>query len=327
MADYFSDSIGLQTSAYTAVASIAALLFDFSITFDSEVRLTWGRKWGITRIAFIVSRYLPFAGLAMTVYCEHSQHFVYSCPLLFTGVPWIDLVESTHGGISNHGKFTAVYDGCVYKCIIQTQMLNLFLVIRWLCIAAAGVLLVARVYVISGCERRFLAAVLVYAMAISVAVLIISYIDAIKSGDSTRGVFEERRNASIIYGLLMFGELALMSLTLFKRFKSYQLKDSLLLITLCQDGIIYMLCIILVSMANCVTIAVLPSSYTALLAGPQLVVHSVLASRILFNLRAMSDLQDVGTGEPVVSVVGFSRPMVFQTPSCVDHAQPWDLPK
>ncbi|KAG1722174.1 uncharacterized protein EDB91DRAFT_216074 [Suillus paluster] len=283
MSDYFPDSIGFQTVAYTAVASITALLFDFTITFDSEVRFTWGRKWGITRIAFIISRYLSFVSLAMTVY--------YS-------------VESTRGGIPNHGTFTAVYD-----------------VIRFLSIASAGALLVARTYVIWGCKKRFLTVALVFTTVASTAVLVMSSIDAIESGASTRGVFEEGRDASIVYGVIMFGELTLMSLTLYKCFKFHQVENCPLLTTLYRDGIIYMLCITLVSMANCVTIAVLPSSYTALLAGPQLVVHGVLASRILFNLRALTDLQDVATSELVVSVVVFSRSMAFQTPSCMDHAE------
>jgi hypothetical protein len=72
-------------------------LFDFIITFDSEVcyfqwrfvkltrcqvHWTWGRGWGIMRIIFIVSRYVPFVGLAMTVYCESSPPFVRLYPLL-----------------------------------------------------------------------------------------------------------------------------------------------------------------------------------------------------------------------------------------------------
>ncbi|KAG1861585.1 hypothetical protein DFJ58DRAFT_839714 [Suillus subalutaceus] len=49
-------------------ACTAALLFDFCITFDSEVRWIWGRKWGITRIAFVISRYLPVGTVAMYLY-------------------------------------------------------------------------------------------------------------------------------------------------------------------------------------------------------------------------------------------------------------------
>ncbi|KAG2031301.1 hypothetical protein BDR03DRAFT_117584 [Suillus americanus] len=144
MNNYFPDSVGFQTVAYIAVASIAVLLFDFIITFDSEVRWTWGRGWGITRIIFIVSRYLPFVGLAMTVY--------YS-------------VGSTHEGIPNHGTFTDVYDG-----------------VRWLGIAASELLLVLRTYVVWGCDKRFLIFTLIFTTVISVVVLVISDIGANSTG-------------------------------------------------------------------------------------------------------------------------------------------------
>ncbi|KAG2364398.1 hypothetical protein BDR07DRAFT_796925 [Suillus spraguei] len=231
MSDYFPDSIGFQTVAYTAVASIAVLFLDFIITFDSEVCWTWGRGWSITRVIFIVSRYLPFVGLVMTVY--------YS-------------VGSTRGGIPDHGIFTAVYDG-----------------VRWSSVAAAELLLVLRTYVVWGGDKRFLILTLVFTTAVSVTVLVLTYITASKSGDST-GVFEEVPDSSIVYGLLMLVELVLMTLTLYKRFKSPRSEDSLLMITLYRDDVIYMLCITLVSMANCISIVLLPPSYNALLAGPQM---------------------------------------------------------
>lgn len=279
--DYFPDSVGFQTAAYTAVASIAALFFDFIITFDSEVRWTWGRGWGITRIIFIISRYVPFVGLVMTVY--------YS-------------VGSTHGGIPDHGTFTAVYDG-----------------VRWLGIAAAEFLLVLRTYAVWGGDKRFLTVTLVFTTIISVLVLAISQVGASESGDST-GVFEEGHDSSIFYGLLVLVELVLLTLTLYKRFKSFRSEGSPLMTTLYRDGVVSILCITLVSMANCISIVLLPPSYTGVLAGPQLVTHSVLASRILFNLRAMSDLQNVVTDESIILGV-VSQPIAFQTPPCTDHTE------
>lgn len=235
------------------------------------------------RIIFIVSRYLPFIGLVMTVY--------YS-------------VGSTHGGIPDDGIFTALYDG-----------------IRWLGIAAAELLLVVRTYVVWGCDKRFLTVTLTFTTVVSAAVLVISDVDASESGDST-GVFVAGRNTSLIYGLLMLVELVLMTLTLYKRFKSFRLEGSLLVATLCRDGIISILCITLVSMANCISVILLPPSYTALLAGPQLVAHSVLASRILFNLREMSDLQDGVTNDIILGVV--SQPIAFETPPYTDP-ELWDF--
>ncbi|KIJ19734.1 hypothetical protein PAXINDRAFT_68135, partial [Paxillus involutus ATCC 200175] len=42
-----------------------AKLFDYCLTFPSEVHHAWGRKWDITRIVFTISRYLSFVASAM----------------------------------------------------------------------------------------------------------------------------------------------------------------------------------------------------------------------------------------------------------------------
>ncbi|KIK39440.1 hypothetical protein CY34DRAFT_335496 [Suillus luteus UH-Slu-Lm8-n1] len=229
MGDYVPDSNGLQTVAYVEVASTAALLFDFCITFGSEVRWTWGRKWGIVRIAFVISRYLPVASFAMSVYYA---------------------IESTRGGILNYWKLSAAYG-----------------VIHFVGAVAAEVLLVTRIYVLWGGKKNFLIAISGFSMVMNAAMLAISMLDAGKSTDSTRGVFEEGQNASIIYGLLTFYELVLVSLTLYKRFKCHRLESSPLIANLYRHGVIYLLCITVASMANCVAIAALPASYTALLIG------------------------------------------------------------
>lgn len=74
------------------VVIISLQLFDYCITFDSEVsmfwwlcasltwcqvRWVWGRKWGIVRIAFVISRYVPIVTFVMYLYCEYSRHYYY----------------------------------------------------------------------------------------------------------------------------------------------------------------------------------------------------------------------------------------------------------
>ncbi|KAJ8589403.1 hypothetical protein M405DRAFT_817969 [Rhizopogon salebrosus TDB-379] len=273
--DYFSDYIGRQTVAYTAVASAAALLFDFCITFDSEVRWTWGRKWGFTRIVFVISRYLPLVGVSMTAYYA---------------------AEATNGRITNYWRLAIVSYSGVY--------------ISFLGAFAAEVLVVLRTYVFWECDKKFLIVISVFTMATTAAILTIAGVDSSKSGNATywHRVLKENQGTSIIYGLLTFYALVLMSLTVYKRFKIYRRDNSPLVATVYRDGVIYMLCMALVSLANCLTGFMLPLSYTTLLACPQILVHSTLASRILFNLRATSELQDTTIGGPVVSNVVFAQP-------------------
>ncbi|KAG0695072.1 hypothetical protein DFH29DRAFT_286408 [Suillus ampliporus] len=285
MNNYYANSMRLQTVAYVEVASIAALLFDFCITFDSEVRWTWGRKWGIVRVAFVISRYVTIISSAIAVYYA---------------------VESTRGVIPDRAKFFVVYAS-----------------IHILGTAAAEVLLVARTHVFWGCKKRFLIAISAFSTVMVAAMLTIVNIDARKSRHSTSGSFGGVRSVGIVFGLHAIYELVMISLTMYKRFKFYRLEISPLVATVYRDGVFYMLCITLASLVNCVGFFALPLSYSTLLVGPGVLVRSVLASRILFNLRATNELQEFVVKKPVASRVVFAQPI--QTPSRVDHLELWDI--
>ncbi|KAG2142950.1 hypothetical protein DEU56DRAFT_910893 [Suillus clintonianus] len=297
MGDYIPDSIGLQTVAYVEgrvyirllicpeelniwdsrirgslgkeeknsmqPIPISPQLFDFCITFDSEVRWTWGRKWGFVRIAFVISRYLPVASFAMSVYCA---------------------IESTRGGILNHGRFSAAY--ILWVLLLLKVRINFKSSFLFPDTSLGSPTRDEDIRVLGG-QQEVLDRHIGFQHGYEC-----SYANHFDVGHSVRGVFEEGRHASIIYGLLAFYELVLVSVTLYKRSRFSRFESSPMVATLYRDGVIYLLCITVAAMANCVAIAVLPSTYTALLIGPQVVIHSVLASRILFNLRALQEPQD-----------------------------------
>ncbi|KAG2343416.1 hypothetical protein BDR05DRAFT_962944 [Suillus weaverae] len=273
-----------QTMAYIEVISTAALLFDFCITFDSEVRWTWRRKWGIVRIAFVISRYLPIVGVIMYLYYT---------------------IESTHRGILNPRVFIALNG-----------------TIGTLGSAAADVLLVARTYVFCGGEKRILIVISSFGMATIAAMLTIINMVASKSGNPKCGGWQGQQ--IVIYSLQLIFQLVLMFLTLYKRFKFYRMENSQLATTIYRDGVFYMLCITLFSTMNWVAILVHPISYARRFygPGPQTVIRSVLASRILFNLRAANEAQDVIKNRPVASGMVFAQRI--QTASCVDRLELWD---
>lgn len=103
-------------------------------------------------------------------------------------------------------------------------------------------------------------------------------------GVSPSCVLEGDRSSALPYGLLMFFEIVLMSTTAFLRYRYYLGSRSTLMRSIYRDGLLYMFCIMMISAANAIVIAVLPLSYSEMLNTPQIVTHSVLASRILFNL-------------------------------------------
>lgn len=286
MGDYDVVLIGRQiTIAYVEAASTAALLFDYCITFDSEVRWVWGRKWCIVRIAFVISRYVPIATFVMYLYYT---------------------VKSPLGGIPKPGRYIAV-----------TGTLNT------LNAAAADVMLVARTQAFCGWGKGIITAIILCSTAVITVTVIIINVVACKPGNAIQYGVEGEEHANIVsiaYGLLMIYQLVLMSLTLHKRFNFYRQESTPLVVTVYRDGVIYMLCIILASMINCIGIVVLPSPYTFIFYGPQSVVHSVLASRILFNLRAANESHD-----NVINGLGTYLTQPIRTPSRVDHLELKDM--
>ncbi|KAG1772586.1 hypothetical protein EV702DRAFT_618503 [Suillus placidus] len=302
--DDYADLVGrCQIVAYVEVASAAALLFDFCITFDSEVRWIWGRKWGIMRIAFIISRYLPVGTIAM---------------YLFYGV------ESTRGGIPNSGMYIAIIgtmnalgavaaDGQYQLQVKSLSTRNIF-----------SVMLIARTHAFYGREKNILIAMSFFSTVMIAATLIILYVVASKCGEPTCDAPMGQGFLSIIYALHIMYHLGLMSLTVYKRFKFYRQENTPLVSTVYWDGVIYMLCTALASMVNCVGIIELPSPYSSLFYCPQVVVRSVFASRILFNLQETNDdSHDVFITRSNASRVVIAGPI--QTSSCVDRLELLDI--
>ncbi|KAG2138427.1 uncharacterized protein EDB93DRAFT_1253385 [Suillus bovinus] len=240
------DSFGLQLAKYTNVAASAILIYDYFVTLHSEVQWSWGRKWGIVRITFVVSRYVPFIGALMTSYSAVKTWGTQDC------VPFNDAVNGMH----------------------------------FLGIIASEGLLIARIYGFSGNNNSYLIVLLFFCSAILVTAVILSAapINLNITGDSPPCVFEGNRRNALPYGLLVFLEIVLMSTTTFLRHRHYFGSHSTLMRSIYRDGLLYMFCIMMISSANVIIIAVLPLSYSEMLNTPQIVAHSVLASRILFNL-------------------------------------------
>ncbi|KAG2121818.1 hypothetical protein BD769DRAFT_1477363 [Suillus cothurnatus] len=157
-------------------------------------------------------------------------------------------------------------------------------------IAAEG-LLIFRTYAFWSQSKKLLVFLLIFAgfsiagaVGVSEVVSILRLINS-PGYDPTGCVFGSGRRSAIQYSFLILYELVLMILTIYKRLNFYKGIRSRLVSTLYRDGMIYMTCITMVSFANIIIALVVPGTYTNILDAPQLVIHGVLASRILFNLR------------------------------------------
>ncbi|KAG2143161.1 hypothetical protein BD769DRAFT_1383145 [Suillus cothurnatus] len=61
---------GIQTVKYCNVAGLGVLIFDYFLTLGAEVQWTWNRPWNVSRVLFVISRYMAFVAAGMTSYGE-----------------------------------------------------------------------------------------------------------------------------------------------------------------------------------------------------------------------------------------------------------------
>ncbi|KAG2357384.1 hypothetical protein BDR07DRAFT_1612555 [Suillus spraguei] len=239
------DMVKLQAVKYANLGSLAVFVFDYCITFSEEVQCTWFKPWDATRVIFVISRYLPFAGIAMNAYDA--------------------LRVST-------------------ECVSDLEGY----IIHVVCIVAAEALLVIRTWAFWQKSRRLLFGLLAYATFI-IAAATAAHLSSkmLIPGENPPGIcyFESTHNTAIAYFFLAMFESVVLILTVYKRVRDYKDFQSDIVITLYRDNMFYMFCILAITIANVICEGALPSAYSSMFDTLQLVIHSVLASRILFRLR------------------------------------------
>ncbi|KAG1737624.1 hypothetical protein EDB19DRAFT_941092 [Suillus lakei] len=249
---------GFQTAQYFTVGAMALLVFDYCLTISQEVQLIWGKRWNVLRVTFTLARYVTFIGAAMTT-------------------------------------FAAVVDRSKYKsCNTFNSISN---VSHLISIVAAEVLLIIRTYAFWLKSKKVLVWLIILAVSCIAGTIAVNNLPFSALGGGTTGCeFDSGKTSAIQYGFIIFFELVLMILTVYKRFSFYQGSSGRFVTTLYRDGLIYMTCIIMTSVANIFVFLFAPVAYTDMMNVPQLVIHGVLASRILLNLRASNESESAVIG-------------------------------
>ncbi|KAG2110701.1 hypothetical protein DEU56DRAFT_241054 [Suillus clintonianus] len=280
---------GIQASKYCNVGTFAVLVFDYCITLEAESQWVWHRKWTLVRFIFTLSRYLPFFGIGMTFVAAFRTQY---------------------------------YPG--ESCVVYGKASN---VLHILSILAAEGLLITRIYA-SWNSKRLLISLLVFSAICVVTSYILSDTKLVPNSTNTTPIYFPNmigvdipdpgdclfiggRNNVFNYAALLLYELVLSCLMLFIRFRRYRGTVGLLQRTFFNDTMKYMICIMIMSSFSILLTMLSPGTWVSITNSPEIVIHSVLASRILFNIRESEGRS--GT-EPQVEIsdIQFARP----SPQC-----------
>ncbi|KAG1826459.1 hypothetical protein EV424DRAFT_1345605 [Suillus variegatus] len=262
------ENTGIQTAKYCNVAGLGLLIFDYFLTLEPEIRWTWNRRWNVTRILFVISRYMAFVAAVMTSYA----------------------VLATRAN-ENDDEYSARTSAGLQMVIdilnIQRLVTDFTTAIHIISIIAAEGLLIIRTYAFWKQSKKLLAVLLVLAaIFIACGVGLTDFVGgllavpvnpsddkcAFQAPPTSNCTFQASQNSAIQYGFLAAYEI------LFKRYKDYRDSSSRLVRVVFQGGVWYLAPIISVSVANILITVLVPQSYNEML-------DIMLASRVLFSLR------------------------------------------
>ncbi|KAF9220873.1 hypothetical protein BS17DRAFT_738391 [Gyrodon lividus] len=244
----------LRISEYGIVAATAMLAYDYCITIEYEVRWVWGTTWTPTRVHFMVSRYLPFIAVTLAIYS------------------------------SRLGPGSAV-DYC--SPVGMTSM-----AVYYLCIILAEALLVLRTYAFWQRNKKLLVVMWTSGIICTIIGIVVAEAayqaptDPVLKALNCAGVQNGGIATALQFAFLILFEAGMLCLNLLA-YRKMKLSSASghIVHTLYRDGVLYMAAILLFSVVNVIVTLTASTEFTDILNSPQVIIHSVLASRIFFNLR------------------------------------------
>ncbi|KAF7368003.1 hypothetical protein MSAN_00866100 [Mycena sanguinolenta] len=262
---------------YVNVASFAILVFDYCLTFGMEATLIWPARTSFLRTLFFLARYTPFFDVPMTLYYSLAPN------------------------IALHN--------CLSLNVVSTSM-------GAFGIAIGELILLVWAYALSGCLRMVLIVFgTIYLIEVlSTVVLIGLYLRSLRFGppllSAIPGCNETGSNSLLIgvsFTLALFNEIVLISYTLWLGYKKYRRLRNPFIVTMYRDGITYFLLLFLGYAANFTILFAGEGELQELLTTFVRVMHSVLCSRVLLNVREVERRRaEESIGRPVTTSLGIT---------------------
>jgi hypothetical protein len=255
-----------ETIKYFRVAPAAVWAFDYLLTLEHEVRLFSNvGRWNTATVMFIVARYLPIAWIVSEIYVTLGPQSLQMCLTTYrtAGVSLTLIVLASEGLLLM--RTLALWH---YNKKIKRLILAIYLVI---------------------------AISIVTCLAIATTLLKNACVPASSQSDLDAATKLERVIMGEFASTAVF-EFAVVIITVYhamqSRFDGIQTRHRLVS-TLWKGSLLYALSLFVISLANIVTFALpVSSGYSGIIDVFQGVLHGIIASRILFDLRDADQSED-----------------------------------
>ncbi|KAJ6450794.1 hypothetical protein C8R45DRAFT_1042794 [Mycena sanguinolenta] len=237
----------------TLLSCATILIYDWLCTLDQEITHVWLRPLSPGTALFALNRYAPFIDISVALSAKFQRISPEDCLTRNTIVAWFTVL----------GIFLS-------EVILMLRTWALWersrSVLVWLIILGACALIPT--IAVTELEIRSLL-----------------YIPTTGVGCT---VGKARAIIIVAYILVLLLETTIVILTAVKAFRHLRYSREPWLIRLYRDGMMFYVCLLLISLANILVPILAPSMFSNWLASPQRVLHSVLCTRVLLRIRAPS---------------------------------------
>ncbi|TFK32625.1 hypothetical protein BDQ12DRAFT_479687 [Crucibulum laeve] len=226
------------------------------MTLGMEIDFVWASNWSLMKVLFLIQRYLPFFDTVWLVLHHQLGHDLSgpACHRIYQASGWMYIVG----------------------------------------FATSELILTLRAWAVWNRDRRLSITLPMLYVGIwgSDCVIMAKFLASMKFGAPPHvdflGCFVTK-GSSILYlcwVVLMVYEAIILILMIIPGIAAYRLGgDSALYKTVYRDGVLYYLCLFVLSLTNVIVIQILPSAYINLFSSFERVIHSIVTSRVILHIR------------------------------------------
>lgn len=254
----------VEVVRYITVGSMVLLTYDWFISLAEEVQLVWGTPLSISNILYFLSRYTPFIDTTLNViFYVKPGISVDECLPNYTISSW-----STYFGM---GASESILLWRTYIIWEKPRAMLYGFCILWI------LWVVGNIY-----------PVVLFSRSLKFTAQPLPNIPGCNLVASDPLVF-----ISFVSFLAM--EILIVILTVIKGIKHVQVRHSPLVVTLYRDGVLFFICLAMLSLGNVIQLLTAPVEFTDLLNTMTRVLHSLLCCRVLLNIRGVTHNDDLVT--------------------------------
>ncbi|KAJ4464962.1 hypothetical protein C8R41DRAFT_859015 [Lentinula lateritia] len=257
--------VNSQIVAYSKVAMLMLLTYDYLLSLAQEVAYVWYSKWGIVDVLYLFSRYSPFIDTILAVEERlNSGNSIASCNRTTT--------------------FNTIFAGCG--------------------VGISDLILILRTFVMYQNSRKVLAILVLSWVIIGVINVVYtlrwaksfsnasSLLSETPQGLSPCFIVEENKTGLVTYISLLVAETVVVALTILQELKNYSkcklfTNDESITTTFYRDGILFYIFILPMTLGNVLVLSFAPPELQ-ILETPLRVMHSILCCRLVVHVRQVA---------------------------------------